>query len=226
MDGSPAAFEPRTALCALMAAVACASQAASATPQHAGFPQRDFTVFLDDRRIGTHRFEFIASPPGDSTTVKSAAAFTVKILGIPAYRYRHQARESWRDGCLDALAASTDDNGHHQRVEARREGSVLQVTGGTDAQALPGCVMSYAYWDRRLLSQDRLLNPQTGAYDVVRIEPLGRDPLDLQGRHVVAKRYRLSSDGLRIDLWYSPEGEWLQLDSTTRDGRRLSYRLQ
>ena len=226
MDGSPNFIEPRTALWALMATVTCGSQVASATPQHLRFPQRDFAVFLDDRRIGTHRFEFIASPPGDSTTVRSAAAFTVKILGIPAYRYRHQASESWREGCLDALAASTDDNGRQQRIEARRDGGVLRVTGGAGPQALPGCVMSYAYWDRRLLSQDRLLNPQTGAYDAVGIESLGRDPLDLPGRRVAAERFRLTSDGLRIDLWYSPEGEWLQLDSTTRDGRRLRYRLQ
>ena len=196
------------------------------TAQHGGVSHREFTVFLEDRRIGTHRFDVIAAPPGNSLSVKSAASFTVKILGIPVYRYLHQATEGWRGGCLETLEATTDDNGHHLRVEARREGAALKVRQGTAAQALPGCVMSYAYWDRRLLLQERLLNPQTGEYNAVRVEPLGSDPLDLQGRRVAAERYRLSSAGLRIDLWYSPEGEWLQLDSTTRDGRQLRYRLQ
>jgi hypothetical protein len=207
-------------------AAACAAHCASATPQHAVFPQRQFAVFLDDRRIGTHRFDFAGSPLGDTTTVTSTASFTVKILGIPAYRYRHQASEGWRDGCLETLVASTDDNGHRLRIDAHREGTVLRIRAGDNVRALPGCVMSYAYWDLRLVAQDRLLNPQTGAYDAVRSQLLGSERLDLPAGPVAAQRYRLSADGLSIDLWYSPEGEWLQLDSTTRDGRRLRYRLE
>jgi hypothetical protein len=226
MDGSPASPQRRISLYALFAVAACMAQDAAATPQHGGFPQRQFAVFLDDRRIGTHRFDFMTSPPGDSTTVRSAASFTVKILGIPAYRYHHQTSEAWRDGCLETLAANTDDNGRQLHVQAKRDGDALRVTREGDARTLPGCVMSYAYWDRRLLTQKRLLNPQTGEYDAVRIEAFGHEPLDLPGRRIAAERYRISSAGMHIDLWYAPDGEWLQLDSTTRDGRRLRYRLQ
>lgn len=86
--------------------------------------------------------------------------------------------------------------------------------------------MTYAYWDMRFLQQPRLLNPQTGLYDAVRVSEQGTEALSIGGREVRARRYQLVSDQLLIDLWYSPEGEWLQLHSTTRSGRQLRYRLQ
>jgi hypothetical protein len=144
-------------------------------------------------------------------TVVSTAEFQVKILGLTAYRYRHRAVEQWRDGCLLELSARTDDNGRSSQVESRPQG--------------PGCVMSYAYWDARLLGQQRLLNPQTGAYDRIQVQHLGSQVLKVRDTPLRAEHYALSSEQLKIELWYSPAGEWLQLDSTTEDGKRLRYRL-
>jgi Family of unknown function (DUF6134) len=204
--------------------VAAACLLATVLPAGASTLQRDFVVYLEDRRIGTHRFEVSTSQAG-TTHVRSEASFAVTLLGLPAYRYHHQAAEAWRDGCLEELTAATDDNGRRLRVEARRDGGALRVSGGA-SRLLPGCVMSYAYWDKRMLEQPQLLNPQTGEMDRVIVEPLGEEVLDLPGRQVAARRYRLSSAQLRMDLWYSPQGEWLQLDSTTKHGKRLRYRLQ
>ena len=173
--------------------------------------QREFLVYLQDRLIGTHRFEITAPGPGGVATVRSTASFDVKILGLTAYRYRHVAVEQWRDGCLLALESRTDDNGHS-----------MQATTGPGGR---GCLMSYAYWDRRILTQRHLLNPQTGALDAVQVEERGAQQLDVGGTLQEAVHYRLTSAQLSIDLWYSPDGQWLQLDSTTRDGRQLRYRL-
>jgi hypothetical protein len=40
----------------------------------------------------------------------------------------------------------------------------------------------------------------------------------------LAHRTRLVSARLSIDLCHSPAGEWLRLEPTTTDGRRLRYR--
>ncbi len=42
---------------------------------------REFTVYLEDRRIGTHRFEVTAQGAAGMATVVSTAEFQVKILG-------------------------------------------------------------------------------------------------------------------------------------------------
>ncbi len=171
----------------------------------------EFEVLLDSRPIGTHRFDIQRASDG-THRVTSDAAFDVKFLGFTAYRYRHQATESWSRGCLAQIDASTDDNGKRSRV-AR--------------ELRDDCVSSYAYWDpERLLKQRALLNPQTGEIDAVKFEPVGEETLVVRGAPVRADRYRLRSEKFVIDLWYSKTGEWLQLDSSTDSKRQLRYRLR
>jgi hypothetical protein len=47
--------------------------------------------------------------------------------------------------------------------------------------------------------------------------------LDIGGRRVIAERHTLRTGGYRIELWYSPDGEWLALETVTPEGRRLRY---
>ena len=55
---------------------------------------------------------------------------------------------------------------------------------------------------------------------------MGDDTMQVRGAAVAAKRYRISGPKNPIDLWYSPGGEWLALESTLEGGRRLRYRLE
>ena len=184
--------------------------------------QWDFRVTLDDQPIGDHLFSSTAS--GSDRQVSSEASFVVRILGIVAYRYRHHAVEQWRGNCLTGLAATTEENGKISRVRADAVGTA--APGETAAQALDGCVMSFAYWNPAILKQARLFNAQTGRAENVQLKPLGNGTIDVRGEPVVAARWRITGPAQPIDLWYSPEGEWIGLDSTVSGGRRLSYRLR
>ena len=182
----------------------------------------DFEVFLDDRPIGTHRFDIQRAADGTSS-VSSVAVFDVRILGIKFYGYRHQAVERWAQGCLVQIEATTNDNGRQLQVSGRQNGGSFQLQQGA---VRDDCVSSYAYWDpERLLLQRELLNPQTGMFDQVQFESLGEETLLRHGAAVRANRYRLRSGKLAIELWYSLSGEWLQLDSTDSSNRQLRYRL-
>jgi hypothetical protein len=186
----------------------------------------NFSVFLDDKPIGAHRFS--VTGPTEARKVLSEAGFAVKLLGLTVYRYRHRAVEQWRGDCLRTLDASTDDDGEASRVRAEPAGDGLAVTvdSGTAAQTLPGCVMSFAYWNPAIQRQARLLNAQTGRHESVQVRPLGGGMLDVRGQRVAAMRWRIEGPAQPIDVWYSAEGEWLGLDSTVEGGRRLSYRLK
>jgi hypothetical protein len=186
----------------------------------------NFSVFLDDKPIGAHRFS--VTGPAEARKVLSEAAFAVKLLGLTVYRYRHRAVEQWRGDCLRTLDASTDDDGEASRVRAEPAGDGLAVTvdSGTAAQTQPGCVMSFAYWNPAIQRQARLLNAQTGRHESVQVRPLGGGTLDVRGQRVAAMRWRIEGAAQPIDVWYSAEGEWLGLDSTVEGGRRLSYRLK
>jgi len=183
-----------------------------------------FRVMLDDREIGSHRFT--VTERDGRREVESDASFAVRFLFIDAYRYTHRAQERWRGDCLEAIEAVTDDNGRQLKVRGVRDGGRLDVVTEEGRASLPGCVMSFAYWNPAMLRQARLLNAQTGEHDAVRVEALGEEPIRISDRELLARRYALHAEGLRIDLWYGPGDRWVQLESRTRTGQRLRYLIQ
>jgi hypothetical protein len=185
--------------------------------------QWNFTVYLDDREIGYHRF--IVDQESEYKRVVSEAQFDVKIWFINAYEYRHYNREIWKDGCLVKVNAATDDNGELSQVVAQRRDGQLMFSR-PDQKQLEGCIRSYAYWSPDLLDTQRLLNTQTGEYQDVKVEYIGHDRVMVRNRPEDAKHYRIRNTEFVIDLWYSDDNQWLALQSSTEDGATLRYRIQ
>jgi hypothetical protein len=200
----------RVALCL---ALCCAAIAGGAEPAAAPTGEWNFRALLDGKPIGQHRFS--VSGEGEERKVVSEANFTVKFLGLTAYRYQHKATEQWRDNCLTALDSNTDDDGKPERVRADRNDALLK-----------GCVMSFAYWNPAIQGQGRLLNAQTGKLETVQVKRIGTGSVDVRGKPVEATEFRISGAANPIVVWYSAEGNWVGLDSTVAGGRKLSYRLQ
>lgn len=184
----------------------------------------DFRVFLDDKEIGTHRFELIERDGQRRLT--STASMKVKLLFVTAYTYDHHDVEYWQGDCLSRLTSTTDDNGGKYQVDVlRRDGTtVVQTLEGT--QRLGECVLTFAYWNPAMLRQTRLLNSQDGELVEVTIEDAGADSIVVRGVETAARRYELRGEKLAIDLWYSPQSEWLALESTTPRGQKLIYKLK
>ena len=204
---------------------ACTLGCAIASAQAAA-PQRvwDFRVFLDDSPIGYHRFTLRAD--GTAREMTSEARFDVKVLVFSAYRYAHDATERWSGDCLTGLNARTDDDGKRLAVDAVREGDRLAVASGTAREVLDGCVMSFAYWNPRILRQSRLLNAQTGEYEAVNVAAIGAESAMVRGTPVAARRFRITGRKFPIDVWYSATDEWLALESVLEGGRRLRYQIE
>lgn len=188
----------------------------------AGAADWDFRVLLDGRAIGRHVFSVRESEGLQQVT--SEARFDVRILFIPAWRYDHRAVERWDDGCLRSLDSWTVTNGERSSVIARGQGERLTVRRREGQEEHRGCLMSFAYWDPRILDAERLLNSQTGELMPVEIRPLGAELLEVQGRPRMAERHRIAGENLQIDLWYA-EGRWVALEALAPGGRVLRYEL-
>jgi hypothetical protein len=183
----------------------------------------NFRVTLDGREIGSHRYTL--EPGGQGAILRSQADFDVRFLFVTAYRYDHEAVERWQDGCLRALDSRTDTNGEIVTVNAVAGSGGLAVARPEGREVHPGCVRSFAYWDRRLLEADRLLNSQTGELVPVEVTPQGRERVRVRGDERAASRYRISGPNLQIDVWYA-DGDWVGLEALTDGGRLLRYELR
>lgn len=203
------------------------AQANTSTPaaSSAGVEKQwNFRVLLDGDEIGQHRFTVNGAP--DARSVRSEARFAVKLLFINAYRYAHLATEQWNGDCLTQIEAQTDDNGQALAVRGSKRGDQFEVNGPQGKANAPTCVMSFAYWNPRMLQQGKLLNAQTGELQPVQINALGQESLPVRGTPQTTQRYALRGDKLHIDLWYDAQGDWVQLESRLPNGRTLRYQRQ
>ena len=200
--------------------IACVALCGSA---QAGAGDWTFRALLDGKPIGQHRFT--VSDGGDERKVTSQADFAVRFLGFTAYQYTHTAVEQWRGDCLTSLVARTNDDGKSVEVHAEQNGNSLDVIAGSASEPLKGCVMTFAYWNPAIWTQTRLLNPQTGRVERVQVSRVGAGSVDVRGVQTPAVQFRITGPSAPIVVWYSPQGEWLGLDSIVGGKHKLTYRL-
>ncbi|MEZ5649764.1 MAG: DUF6134 family protein [Burkholderiaceae bacterium] len=196
--------------------------------------QWDFTVLLDDKVVGTHGFSRTRAADGDggNLNISSRADFAVRFLGLTVYRYRHEATERWRDGCLESIEAHTNDDGRLNEVSGRRlaAGFTIETRDPSAStppgrDSAPGCTSSFAYWDPRLDRHRLLLDPGTGQMTAVSFEDLPPREIEVAGRPIAVRGMRILGAAQPIDVWYDARG-WAGLDTTVAGDRRLSYRLR
>lgn len=183
-----------------------------------------FTVYLDDTPIGHHDFSIRRAEAYEEITTR--ARFDVKFLKIPLFNYRHQNVEQWSNRCLKSISSTTDQNGKLFRVEGATSDEGFQVSTNDGDITLPPCISTFAYWDKSFLQHTQLLNSQTGDYLEVDVEDLGEQKIMASNTSVPGNRYRLTADELELELWYSSDGHWLGLKSTSSKGRLLRYIIE
>lgn len=190
-------------------------------PIEAAAQEWRFRVFLGEQEVGEHRFQLERGTEG--STLRSQARMNVKLLGLNAFSYVHEATERWSGDCLERIESRTDRNGRPYAVTGERTEVAFRVQTLKASEALPRCVMSFAYWNPKILGQRQLLNPQTGEYVDITVEAKGTESITTRGATIDAKRYSLVGRKLRIDVWYGPDGAWVGLESMTDAGRVLRY---
>jgi hypothetical protein len=195
---------------------------AGMSPALASVDHWNFRVLLDGREIGHHRFTL--QPVGEQLELQSIAQFDLRFLFLSAWRYSHQAVERWDGDCLSSIESLTDTNGKHSAVSARSRDGRLAVERSDGREVYEGCIMTFAYWNPRVLGAHRLLNSQTGELIPVVITSLGRESIEVYGISTVAERHRIRGPGVEIDLWYA-NGEWVALKALASGGRTLRYEL-
>lgn len=183
-----------------------------------------FSVWLDKQQIGTHQFSL------QDNRLSSRASFNVKVLFINAYRYQHQADETWQGECLQNLQAHTEENKEITDVSGRLSNGQFLISKNKIVQTLPACVMTFAYWNPKILQQTKLLNPQNAEYLEVSVADEGPQRMKVKGADIQTHQYRLigryqGKSKLNITLWYDEQQHWVGLKSITPEGYTITYNL-
>lgn len=198
----------------------------SPVPAEASTPGKawSFQVYVNDKPVGQHRFQL--TDVGDTRYIKSDAEFEYKVLFLSLYNYEHENREVWESGCLSSIKSSTDANGKLYAVRGAQNGDDFVVEGNQNDSIETGCLSTFAYWDQKFLESEQLLNAQTGELVDITVTDLNMEELLVGSQVITTQRYRLDAGEVKIDLWYTPEGDWVGLETQPREGRIMRYVLQ
>lgn len=190
-----------------------------------------FDVYLDKSKMGQHTFSL-----NDANELTSTAKFNVKVLFVNAYSYDHKATEKWNGDCLASLTAHTVENKVTTDVKGKLSDGAFVVENGAeklkDTQSLGACTMTFAYWNPKILTQPKLLNPQNAELLDTTVTKLGAETITVKGAPVEANHYKLTGSlkgktKLNIELWYSVAGnDWVALKSITPEGYTVNYKLR
>jgi hypothetical protein len=184
----------------------------------------EFDVTMNGKSIGSHLFT-LTDQDQKQRALKSEAIFNVKLLSFNVFKYHHVADEIWDEDCLKSLEAKTQENSKVTVVNGIQEKSNFKVNASKPIVIHSECVMTFAYWNPRILAQKKLLNPQTGEYLTSNISHVGKETISIKGQSVEAEHYKIDTTKFKIDIWYSAEGKWLSLESLTSDGK-IYYTLK
>jgi hypothetical protein len=183
-----------------------------------------FDVYLDKSKIGKHTFTL------NNNSLTSRAKFNVKVLFINAYKYDHTSKEQWQDDCLESIDVNTVEGKVKTKVSGKKTGDGFEVSDGKSNQTLPACTMTFAYWNPKILTQSKLLNPQNAEYLDAQFEKLANESMMVKGKPTETTHYKLKGalngkNKLNIELWYNQNDEWVALKSITPEGYSIVYKL-
>lgn len=182
-----------------------------------------FSVWRDGRQVGSHLTRF--TDTGAGVRVDSQLSLAIPFLMITAYRYDYRSSALWRDGVLDHLRASVDDDGALSAFEAHRDGESLVVVGDGTTERFPLPLYPTNHWNPDVLGATAVLNTLTGRLNQVAIVDRGEETVETAHGPRPARRYEYTGD-LQAEVWYDDGGRWVKLRFQGRDGSTIDYRCE
>lgn len=180
----------------------------------------EFAVYRNGSPAGYHRMLFARA--GESVVVTGRFELDVEILFFTAYRFDYVSVGRWRDGHLQALEATVDDNGAKSSVRASRRKGGFSVEGPHGILRAPAPLYPTNHWNVDVLSETRVLNTLTGRINRVSIERAAREAVTTERGPVWATRYVYKGE-LDTEVWYDDAGRWVGMRFQAQDGSTIDY---
>jgi hypothetical protein len=180
---------------------------------------RDFRVYVDGKPAGT--YSMTISRQDDGSFIMSAQAdVAVTYLRIYHYTYTFRGTETWKDGLLQRLDSSSNDDGKRFTVNATADGNRLRIIANNRETAVRPEAWTTTYWrlpDQRYRNQPlTLVDADTGRAFNVALQYLGLNNVNVAGQVRSCSHYHVSG-GFKADVWFDDQERLVRVD-TVDDG--------
>lgn len=182
--------------------------------------EMQFDIIRSGTKIGDHLVRFDTND--DKIVVSSTSRMKIDFLFFTAFQYRYDSRAIWRDGILNELEISVDDDGTLFSMRADQQGPRLRLTRENNSHDINLPIYPTNHWNAAVLKQNQVLNTLTGEINNVLISAVGYDDVTTESGIIPAMRYAYTGD-LINEVWYDDMGRWVKLRFNGRDGSVIEY---
>jgi hypothetical protein len=187
---------------------------------------REFACKVDGKPAGTYTITYTRQEDG-SLTIAGQAEVKVKIALVTVYSYSYSGVEVWKDGRLQRLQTSCNDDGNKFTVTAASDGKQLVVKVNGKEKAVRGDVWlttACCLPDAKMRSGAvPLLEADNGKEIDGRLEHVADEAVSAGGQEVNGARYRLTSL-VPHEIWYDA-AERMVRQEWVEDGHRTVLEL-
>ncbi|HXP06146.1 MAG TPA: DUF6134 family protein [Stellaceae bacterium] len=140
--------------------------------------------------IGT--YSNVIESAGATITIKTAAHFLVKALGVGLHREDAQRVEQWQGSRLMYFHGVTVKNGDTTEINGKADGNNFVITSPLGTVTAPGSIKPANPWSARSLDSTTMMRVDTGKVEQVRVSNGGENNVTVDGAAVPTKEYEIS----------------------------------
>ena len=140
-------------------------------------------------RIGTYTNTIMRD--GAEISVDTEVRIAVSFLGITMFRQEASRQERWEDGRLVFFHGVTSTNGRSIELRGTADGDMFVLTTPEGPAIAPAGVRVANPWSAGFIGGKKMLTPDRGRLDEVRVSVGQVGVVDVAGRRMRAKKYEV-----------------------------------
>jgi hypothetical protein len=153
------------------------------------------SVFGD---IGT--YSNLIETVGGITTIKTAAHFLVKAMGVGLHREDAQRVEQWKGDRLIYFSGVTVKNGETTEIKGQAQGNNFVINSPAGTVTAPGSVRPANPWSKLSVESNEMMRVDTGKVEKVTVSSGGDTSVSVDGASTPAREYDINGS-TKYKVW-------------------------
>ena len=152
-----------------------------------------YELFLNDKLIGTHDFNF--KEDGDLFYVMSKGSFKVDKLGVVLMDYKTESEEVYKNGQLIRFNSKTNQNEKEKFAKViLNEKNKFYINGSSFKGESEKTISLASWWNHEIVKNSKQISPISGRIINQKVKFLGKKNILINGNNYNALHFHFLSD--------------------------------
>lgn len=187
---------------------------------------RSFKIKIDGKPAGEMTMNITKAEDGTLTTSIDTELLVNAYL-VFTYRYSFHAKEVWKEGSLQKIESSTNDNGTRYSLLAVKEGPGMRVRVNNQEKISRGEAWATTFWCLPEPAKRKgvipLIDAESGKDVDGNLQYQGQQQVSISGQNVNSNKYKVFSKS-NTELWFDGSDRIVK-QSWLEDGHKVEVEM-